>query len=108
MSRRADYSPATAVSIDQETKAIVTRNYGRARDLLETNKRELVRIAEELMIREVLDAEQVRRIAKGLPVEGSVPVDVVQSATDGETDHAEDLPIVTSPLASLDKAIAQE
>jgi cell division protease FtsH len=108
MSRRADYSPATAVSIDQEIKATVTRNYGRARDLLETNKRELVRIAEELMIREVLDAEQVRRIAKGLPVESSVPVDVVQSATDGETDHAEDLPIVTSPLASLDKAIAQE
>ena len=108
LSRRADYSPDTAWRIDQEMMAIVTRNYDRARELLETHKRELTRIAEELLIREVLDAEQVTRIAKGLPLENFVPSEVPESQADGETDHPEAPPIIASPVPSLDKAVPQE
>ena len=56
-----DYSEGTAVRIDQEIKRIVTENYDRARKVLETHKDELVRIAEELLIREVLNGEQVKK-----------------------------------------------
>ena len=68
-----DYSEGTAIRIDQEIKRIVTENYDRARRELQTHKNELVRIAEELLIREVLDGEQVKRIAKGLPIEDPLP-----------------------------------
>jgi len=54
-----DYSEGTAVRIDQEIKRIVTHNYDRARDLLGSHRDELVRIAEELLVREVLDADSV-------------------------------------------------
>ena len=108
LSQRADYSPDTASRIDQEMKAIVTRNYERARELLGTHKRALTRIAEELLIREVLDAEQVNRIAKGLPLENSVAAEVPEGSADGETDHPEASPTVTPPVPPLDRAVPQE
>ena len=99
LSQRADYGPDTAIGIDQEMTAIVARNYNRAREVLETHKAELIRIAEELLIREVLDAEQVNRIAKGLPLE---------APADGEADHPEARPTIASPVPSLDAAVPQE
>ncbi len=71
-SQQADHSPDTASKIDEEITAIVTRNYERACEVLKTHKLELTRIAEELLIREVLDADQVKQIAKGLPLEDPV------------------------------------
>ena len=108
LSQRDDYGPGTAVSIDREMTAIVTRNYERAREVLETHKQELIRIAEELLIREVLDAEQVKRIAQGLPLEDSVAARAPASPADRETDHPEARPTIVSPVPSLDKAVPQE
>ena len=108
LSQRADYSPDTALRIDQEMTAIVTRNYERARELLETNKRALTRIAEELLVREVLDAKQVNRIAKGLPLENPVADEVPERPAGGETDQAAAPSTVASPIPSLDKAVPQE
>ena len=45
----------------------------RARSLLETNKKVLVDMAESLLSREVLDAEQVKRLASGLPLDDPLP-----------------------------------
>ena len=108
LSQRDDYGPDTAVSIDQEMRAIVTRNYERAREVLETHKRELIRIAEELLIREVLDAEQVKRIAQGLPLEDSVAAGGPASPAVGETDHPEPRPTIAAPVPGLDTAVPQE
>ena len=108
LSQRADSSPDTALRIDEEMTAIVTRNYDRAREVLETHKRELIRIAEELLIREVLDAEQVKQIAKGLPLEDPVAAEAPESQSDGETDHPEARPTVASPVPSLNTAVPQE
>lgn len=44
-------------------------NYDRARTLLTENREALLRIADELLAREVLDAEQVQRLAEGLPLD---------------------------------------
>ena len=107
-----DYSEGTATCIDQEVKRIVTDNYGRARDLLRTHKDELIRIAEELLIREVLDADQVTRLAKGLPIKDPIPDPAPGSAPPTGTvstsaDEAEPASIVP-PVPSLDKAVPQE
>ena len=96
-----DYSEGTAIRIDQEIKRIVTENYDRARELLGSHKDELVRIAEELLIREVLDAEQVKRLARGLPIDpapdpasGSAPPAGTVSPS---ADEPEPAPIVPPP-----------
>src|SRR5262252_1111213 len=69
ISQHQDYSEDTALRIDQEVKRFVTDNYQRAHKLLMENKATLVKMAEELLAREVLDAEQVKRIVAGLPLE---------------------------------------
>jgi cell division protease FtsH len=107
-SRHAVHSPSTASRIDQEMTAIVTRNYDRAREVLETNKAALTRIAEELLIREVLDADQVKQLAKGLPLEDPVTAEAPQSPAGGEIDHPDAQPTIVSPVPSLDKAVPQE
>ena len=68
-----DYSEETANRIDQEIKRIVTENYDRARAILEGKKSELLRVAEELLTREVLSGDQVRQIVAGQPLE-ALPV----------------------------------
>jgi cell division protease FtsH len=63
--RRQDYSEATALTIDAEVKRIVMHQYGRARTLLDEHHDALVRVAEALLEREVLDAVQLRRVLDG-------------------------------------------
>jgi cell division protease FtsH len=60
-----DYSEETAVRIDQEVRKIITENYARAHAVLSEQKPTLLRIAAELLLREVLDADQVKRLAQG-------------------------------------------
>jgi len=69
IAKTQDYSEETAVHIDQETKRIVMDNYARAQAALSQMKPVLLKIADELLAREVLDADQVARLAKGLPLE---------------------------------------
>ncbi len=69
IAQHQDYSEDTAVRIDHEVKRIVTENYFRARVVLLEHQQKLERVAEELLIREVLDADQVRRIVMGEPLE---------------------------------------
>ncbi len=107
-----DYSEGTAICIDQEIKRIVTDNYERAGELLSSHKDELIRIAEELLIREVLDADQVTRLAKGLPIDDPLPDPSPGSAPPTGTvstpdDEAEPAPIVP-PVPSFDKVVPQE
>ena len=107
-----DYSEGTAIRIDQEIKRIVTENYDRAQALLKEHKDELVRIAEELLVREVLDAEQVRRIAKGLPIGDpeSEPASGSPSRTGAVPEVGEEPgpAAVVPPVPSFDKAVPQE
>ena len=109
ISQQQDYSEDSAIRIDREVKRIVTGNYDRARAALSTHKPELTRIAEELLIREVLDADQVNRIAKGLALAAPARTDSPKTPSGGETDRSEDRPAAVVPsVPSLDKAIPQE
>jgi cell division protease FtsH len=100
ISKTQDYSEDTALRIDQEVKRFVMENYERARALLTTHKDTLVKIADELLAREVLDADQIRRLAAGLPLEEHVPTAAV--AASGETPRREpqERPGIVPPLGT--------
>jgi cell division protease FtsH len=73
IAQHQDYSEDTAERIDQEVKRFITDNYDRARKTLSEHLASLQKIAAELLTREVLDGEQVRRIVAGLPLEELKP-----------------------------------
>src|SRR5919108_301270 len=73
IAQHQDYSEDTALKIDQEVKRFVTDNYQRARQILSASKQTLVKIADALLAREVLDAEQVKRLVAGLSLEDAQP-----------------------------------
>ena len=69
ISQHQDYSEDTALRIDQEVKRFITDNYTRAQNVLLEHKQKLLDLADALLLRETLDAEQVRRIAAGVPLD---------------------------------------
>ncbi len=108
IAQHQDYSEDTAIRIDHEIKRFVTSNYERARSVLEQHKPALLRIAEELLAREVLDAEQVRRILAGEALEEHTPRHVVSATDDGSKRPAKERPSIVQPLPSLTKPLPQE
>jgi cell division protease FtsH len=58
-----NFSERTAELIDEEVKKIITKSYNRANGLLEKNKSKLLRIAKALLEKEVLDSEEIDKIA---------------------------------------------
>jgi cell division protease FtsH len=104
IAKAQDYSEDTAIRIDQEVKKFVIDSYDRARSLLVTNKPALLRIAEELLAREVLDAGQVKRLAQGLPIEdapppAAAPTDETPRRESHERPAAQIVPALNNPIA---------
>jgi len=108
IAQHQDYSEDTALKIDQEVKRFVTDNYQRAHRLLSQSKDTLVMIAEALLAREVLDAEQVRRILAGEALEEHTPRSVVSATDDGSKRPAKERPSMVPPLPPLNKPLPQE
>ena len=73
ISQHQDYSEDTALRIDQEVKKFINDNYVRAQGVLLTKKQALLDMADALLIRETLDAEQVQQIAAGQSLGEFVP-----------------------------------
>jgi cell division protease FtsH len=106
ISKAQDYSEDTAIKIDQEVRRIVMTNYDRAKSLLVENKAVLQKIADELLAREVLDADQVLRLVKGLPLQDIVPAAGPAAPAD---DNRRDATPERSPMVpSLNKPLGQE
>ncbi len=105
IAKAQDYSEDTAIRIDQEVKKFVIDAYDRARGMLVTNKAALMRIAEELLAREVLDANQVKRLAQGLPIEDA-PAPAAPASD--ETPRRESHERPASPIPALNNPVAQE
>jgi cell division protease FtsH len=109
IAQHQDYSEDTAIRIDHEIKRFVTSNYERAKEQLETHKPALLRIAEQLLAREVLDADQVRRIIAGHPLEEFKPAPAAVAATeDGTRKSAKERPPIVQPIPPLNKPLPQE
>jgi cell division protease FtsH len=109
IAQHQDYSEDTAINIDKEIKRIVTDNYVRAKALIETHSTALRQIAEALLQREVLDAEQVRRIVAGLPLEDlKVAASTPSSPDDASKKAAKERPSIVPPIPPLNKPLTQE
>src|SRR5499425_647058 len=65
IAQHRDFSEDTALQIDREVKRIVSEAYETAHSLLETNRDTLDRIAQALLVREVLDANEVKMLMEG-------------------------------------------
>ena len=102
IAQHQDYSEDTAIKIDQEVRRIVSTNYERARDAITSHKDALVQIADELLSREVLDGEQVKKIVAGEQLEAKVIAPGAQPpATDPDAPRTKDRPApVTPPIPS--------
>jgi cell division protease FtsH len=108
IAQHQDYSEDTAVKIDQEVRRVVSENYDKSHDVLSGHKRELEKVAEELLAREVLDADQVRSIVNGQPIEGVPPVAVQPTPTpapEEDARRAKERPSIVPPLS---KPLPQE
>src|SRR5438128_1771885 len=108
IAQHQDYSEDTALKIDQEVKRFVTASYDRSHKLLTENKATLVKMADELLAREVLDAEQVKRIVAGLPLEDAQPA-LPRAAAPVEEDEARPHKKERAPIVpALNKPLPQE
>jgi cell division protease FtsH len=65
IAQHRDYSEATAIRIDEQVHRFVENGYNRARKFIEDNADAMVRIAEALLEREVLDGEEVHQLIRG-------------------------------------------
>jgi cell division protease FtsH len=106
ISKAQDYSEETAIRIDQEVKRFVMDNYDRGRQLLTEHKAILLKIADELLAREVLDADQVMRLAKGLPLQEIVPPPATPAPAAGEPRR--ESPERPAIVPALGKPVGQE
>jgi cell division protease FtsH len=70
-----DFSEDTSIKIDQEVRKFVMTGYQKANEVLTSNRDALVRIAETLLEREVLDAAEVKMLMEGKPLPERVRIE---------------------------------
>src|SRR5436305_224034 len=68
IAQHRDYSEDTAIQIDKEVKRIVNGGYEKAKNILGKNRNILERIAQALLEREVIDANEVKLLMEGKPL----------------------------------------
>ena len=95
ISQHRDFSEATAQEIDVEVRRIAETGYRQAMDLLKEHSDTLVRIAEALLEREVLDSHQIDLLISGEdlpPMEASAPPPDSDPVSDPSADGSRDDP----------------
>jgi cell division protease FtsH len=101
IAQHQDYSEDTALRIDQEVKRFVTDNYARAQNILMQHKQRLLDMAEALLSRETLDADQVKRLSVGQPLDEPLPLPA-SSTTPASADvrgRAKERPSIVPPIS---------
>ncbi len=68
IAQHRDFSEDTALQIDREVKRIVSAGYESAKSVLNNNKETLDQVAQALLVREVLDANEVKLLMEGKPL----------------------------------------
>jgi cell division protease FtsH len=106
IAQHTDYSEDTALKIDGEVKRIVGDQYKRCTALLTEHKQRLMDISDALLAREVLDADQVRRLAYGHPLDDAASADV--AATDAPPAKEKERASIVPPMEPIRKPLAQE
>ena len=73
IAQHRDYSEETAIRIDAQVKKLVQGAYDTAEAIIKERSEALVNIAETLLVREILDGNEVMQIVKGLSIEPIKP-----------------------------------
>jgi cell division protease FtsH len=73
IAQHRDYSEDTAIKIDGEVRTIINNGYAKAKNILETYKEALERVAQALLDREVLDATELKLLMEGKPLPEKPP-----------------------------------
>jgi cell division protease FtsH len=68
IAQHRDYSEETAIRIDEQVKKLVQGGYDTAAQILDERSEAMVRIAETLLEREILDGNEVMQIINGQPL----------------------------------------
>jgi cell division protease FtsH len=87
LSQRREVSERTAQLVDSEIKRIVDEAFAAARSVLESNTDLLETIAEALLERETLDADEIKLLERGEalpPLRSGEPVEALPEAADAE------------------------
>jgi cell division protease FtsH len=87
-----NFSEKTSEMIDEEVKKIITRNFERAQQLLETHKAKLKKIAKFLLDKEVMTSDEINAIVK--IKKAKAPRDKAEPKT---TEDAKPLPPLERP-----------
>jgi cell division protease FtsH len=69
IAQHRDYSEATAIKIDEQVRKLVEDAYNTAKEIIEQRSDAMVRIAEALLEREVLDGSEVIDLINGKPLQ---------------------------------------
>jgi cell division protease FtsH len=75
ISQHRDYSEETAIRIDEQVKKLVQGGYDTATGVIDQYTEALVKIAESLLIREILDGNEVMQLIKGQTLAPPAPKD---------------------------------
>lgn len=105
--QKQEYSEKTAIDIDEEVRKIISRNYERAKKVLEENQEALHRIAAALLEFESLDGDQIDRIIRGEKIEGpkrTPPLTPPPAPATGEKPSVAREPVFHHPLPEPGKA----
>ncbi|MGE3277459.1 MAG: ATP-dependent zinc metalloprotease FtsH [Vicinamibacterales bacterium] len=108
IAQHQDYSEDTALKIDAEVKRIVMDAYSRSTTLLSEHKQQLLDIADALLTREVLDADQVRRLSEGLPIDEPGPSAEPPASDSGTRDRTRDKERPSLVPPPMPKPLTQE
>jgi cell division protease FtsH len=73
ITQHRDYSEETAIRIDEQVKKLVQGGYETASKIIEEHSDALVKIAESLLVREVLDGNEVTQLINGQPLAALPP-----------------------------------
>ena len=108
IAQHRDYSESTAIRIDEEVQTIVMTGYDTARSIIEQHRDAMQRISDELLVREVLDADQVKRIIGGQPLGALEPVSTPPSAPEVVAEERRPRPSIVPAIPVPHKPLAQE
>lgn len=86
--KHRDYSEKTAIEIDEEVRNIIRKAENRAQQILKDNIELLHKLSKELLEREILDAEEIDSIIKGMELP---PVDKPKEDSEEIPDHVKKL-----------------
>jgi cell division protease FtsH len=75
IAQHRDFSEETARKIDEQVRRFVDEGYNRARQAIEENREAMVKLAEVLLEREVLDGSEIKLLIQGKDLPPRPPVD---------------------------------